>query len=68
MKIIKRGTPPTEIIWRGTCLRCETVAECFETEVKPEHDMRDGGRFAHVTCPVCNGDMLFYPKNGRERY
>lgn len=56
MKIIKRGTPPSEDIFGGTCFRCKTVIECTRAEVpKVEYDQRDDDEYGNVKCPVCAG-------------
>lgn len=71
MEIIKRGVPPPERLWRGTCSKCESVAEAFERELtKVTQDPRDGTKHSWEICPVCSagvpsmgnyGGMLFYP-------
>lgn len=59
MKIVKRGTPPEEHIWKGTCLTCSTVAEATGKEVAVHFDQREG-QWATANCPVCNKQMNFY--------
>lgn len=62
MKIVRRGTPPNEILWRGTCHACKTVATAGRSELKVEEDPREGGEFGRATCPVCGDQsMIFYP-------
>lgn len=53
MKIIKKGTPPSDKVYEGTCRSCKTVVEFKQSEGKVTHDQRDGN-FVSVRCPVCN--------------
>jgi hypothetical protein len=66
MKITKRNTPPDKIKWSGWCRACGSEAEAEQSEMTSiTHDLREGGMFAWVKCPVCQvgpyGGMLFYP-------
>ena len=71
MKIIKRGTPPSEEVWVGKCNRCFSEAEAPRSELT-NITAADYRSEAHSweTCPVCNagcgkpcwGGMLFYKK------
>lgn len=62
MEIVKRGVPPAEIPWFGRCVSCKTEVKAARTEVRVEHDQREGGEFGHATCPVCGYGMVLYPK------
>lgn len=69
MEIIKRGIPPNERTWTGTCHKCKSEAEAKEAELRVQNYQREGGQFAWAKCPVCGagdsegyGGMLFYPK------
>lgn len=62
MRIIKRGTPPTERLWQGRCVTCNSEIEAMEQELnKPEYYQRDNTHLARGTCPVCCMQMIFYP-------
>jgi hypothetical protein len=68
MKIIYRGTLPSERTWRGTCRLCGSKAEASESEMKNiRYDYREGDSYSWEQCPVCSagkegyGGMLFYP-------
>lgn len=69
MKITKRGTPKTELVWKGSCRQCGSEAEAKESELtEVTWDQREGNSFSWEKCPVCNagpyGGMLFYsPRN-----
>ncbi len=61
MNIIKRGSKPSDKIWKGICHTCDTVATAKAAELKLGHCQRDGS-FGHGTCPVCDDKyMVFYP-------
>lgn len=53
MEIIKRGRPPEEALFKGTCHNCRTIFSCTRTEGKYEHGDQREGPFLRVTCPVC---------------
>lgn len=63
MKVIKRGTPPSEKIWTGTCGNCKSEMEEVESDLR---NRRTGNQFdgpmAHETCPVCEAKFWIYPK------
>ncbi len=67
MEIIRRGTPPSEIKWRGTCSQCKSIMECKEGEVHDiyEGDQREPGRMGKAACPVCSAIVNFYPVSRR---
>lgn len=64
MKITKRGTPPSEVVWSGRCSTCGTEAEEFEAQLKIQSDFREGS-YAEEECPVCGRRMFFYPPKRR---
>ena len=53
MNILKRGTPPEERQYQGTCGKCETEIHFLQMEGQVTFDQRDGD-FITVVCPVCN--------------
>lgn len=58
MKIIKKGKPPSEQVYRGTCYYCGCVVECTQAEVKSGgEDPRDGYSYNYVKCPTCGKDL-----------
>lgn len=75
MKVISRGTPPSERIWSGTCRNCGSIIEALESELTNiEHDQREASSFSWEVCPVCNagagakgnyGGVLFYPRKSQ---
>lgn len=52
MKVIFKGTAPSETIHRGTCNRCKTIVEFARHEAKYTSDQRDGD-YLTVECPEC---------------
>lgn len=58
MKIVKRGKPPEEKIWVGTCYRCKSVIEAQEKELRITYEQREGTS-ATAICPVCKHIMSF---------
>lgn len=65
MKIIRRGTPPGEKIYRGTCPDCRTVVEFKESEAQvvdvPPDRPFDQTRLVQVDCPVCDNTITGSP-------
>jgi len=61
MRLIKKGVPPKERIWEGTCGACGSIFEASEGELKVQHVQRDGA-FATETCSICYSKMWFYPR------
>jgi hypothetical protein len=65
MKIIEKGTPKHERIWRGMCRSCGSVAEAKASELK--NIIKDRfGSFSWEKCPVCGEgekslEMCFLP-------
>jgi hypothetical protein len=64
MKVIKRGVPPSEVPWHGTCAICHSVVEADRSEVSVYGgpDPKNEGPFATAACPVCGNNMHLYPK------
>jgi hypothetical protein len=68
MKVINRGIPSSERLWRGTCCNCKSEVEAKERELKHiTYDQRDGS-FSWEVCPVCRagnitgyGGICFHP-------
>lgn len=53
IKVVHRGTPPSEIVYSTTCIGCKSVLEFNESDAPMKGEQRDG--YAHVLqCPVCN--------------
>lgn len=65
MNVVRRGTPPEEVVWHGTCSTCHSAIEAQACEVKVYGgpDPRTEGPHATAPCPVCAHTMYFYPKN-----
>lgn len=53
MRIIERGTPPSEQPVEFRCCNCKTIFECMKGEIERVSDQRDGD-FWKSTCPVCH--------------
>jgi hypothetical protein len=51
--LLKRGTPPAEQMFQGTCSVCKSEFEVPRTKIKVESDIREHNEFAHAECPVC---------------
>jgi len=66
MKIISKGKPKAERVWRGQCYDCKSVVEAMESEMHGvKEDQRDGWFADSVKCPVCGKMMHFYPVDKR---
>jgi hypothetical protein len=63
MEIIRRGKPPEESVWFGTCTNCKpnTELKALQKELKITYDQRDG-TFGEANCPVCRSRVCFYEK------
>lgn len=65
MKIIYRGTPSEERIWKGTCYWCDSILEAQQKELAIVYaqSQRDTD-FAKSDCPVCKKPdcVTFYLK------
>ena len=64
MKVIKKGTIPDKLIYRGTCHHCKSVVEATRGELGIEYDQRGEGDFGREKCPVCNTVMIFHQFKG----
>jgi hypothetical protein len=60
MKIIKRGIPPQDRVWKGTCSVCGTVAEATGQEMNDVTTDFYGDTYSRESCPVCGSNMYFY--------
>lgn len=63
MKVLSKGKPRSERVWKGKCSNCTSTVIALEKELKPTSD-RDG-EYAAAPCPECNNRMFFYPKAKR---
>ncbi len=61
MKVTKKGKLPEEEIWTGTCNNCNSELEAKKGELQVTHDQREGS-FGRANCPVCEKDVIFFPK------
>lgn len=62
MKVLKRGTPPEDNIFRGTCNHCRSEIEAERRELNDiQYDQREKGELAPAICPVCKRSMFVYP-------
>lgn len=67
MKIITRGVPPKDALWRGECDVCGSIAEALGSEMTNiKYDRMYNESLSWEKCPVCgasiengNGGMLF---------
>lgn len=59
MKIINRGVPPQENLFRFTCSNCKSLLECKQGEMKHYSDQRDG-EWWNIDCPVCQNKCYVY--------
>jgi hypothetical protein len=62
VEILKRGTPPAERTFRGTCYECKSEVRAKAGEIQVVHEDRDG-EFGRGGCPVCGTGMVFYPED-----
>jgi hypothetical protein len=54
MKILERGTPPGEQVFRVSCKTCKSKLEFTAGEAKHDTDRRGGNdEWWKVDCPVC---------------
>lgn len=52
MKILERGTKPTNKVYTVRCTHCRTKFEFARHEGKVIYDQREGD-FIMIACPVC---------------
>ena len=62
MKVLRKGNPDRGKIYHGDCYHCKSEIEAHvdQDKLAVEYDQREGGSFAHVTCPVCGQGMVVY--------
>ena len=60
MEIIKRGTPPGEKLYTGTCRSCTTEVRFKRDEAEVHSDQRDG-ETVFVACPICHANIYGSP-------
>ena len=62
MKLIKRGIPPQEEIWRGTCRSCKSEYEAVKKDIADKiifsKTIRD---HAKEICEICGENFFLYP-------
>lgn len=58
MEIIKRGTPPEDREYEGTCTDCRTEVRFKQSEASSSNDPREGPLY-FVGCPVCIKGTIF---------
>ncbi len=66
MRIVSKGEPPVERLFRGRCTSCQSVMEALALELKVEWDMREQGNFARAMCPMCKAEFILYPIKEKE--
>ncbi len=64
MRVVKRGKPKAQDIFKGECHDCHSVVEAERHELKVTDDQRDG-EFGETACPICKARLILYPKAGR---
>ena len=52
IRIIKQGIVPEEVVYRTTCLGCDTEFEFLQKDGKFTDDQRDGA-YVSIPCPTC---------------
>jgi hypothetical protein len=63
IEIIKRGTPPAEVVLTATCHQCKSELKFKTADGTSCSDPRDGSVTVTVKCPVCGGNVHGYPKS-----
>lgn len=58
VRIVKRGTPPKEKVWAGTCLRCNSLLEARAEDLTYESSYRNEDSY-QTECPVCGFAVYF---------
>ena len=68
IKVVKRGNPPQEKKWKGTCSNCRSEVECLGSDITSFEagDYRSLGPFSWEECPVCDAQMCFQPAKDKE--
>lgn len=72
MKLIKRGVPPAERIWRGKCNMCNSEYEAIQGEIvakldEGHQDMKDHLRIVQAKCEVCSRQFILYPAEDNKK-
>jgi hypothetical protein len=63
MKLVKRGIPPQEELWKGTCRSCKSEYEAIKKDIVDKIIFSKAIRdHAKETCEVCGEDFFLYPK------
>jgi hypothetical protein len=64
MKLIKKGVPPKDELWKGACSICKSQYEATKNEIKDQikfsktiHD------HAKAVCEICGSNFYLYPVN-----
>ena len=65
MKITKRGIPPGDRVWKGSCKTCGSEAEATRDEMTHINTDFEGDEYSWETCPVCDNTMYFYESEER---
>lgn len=58
VKIIRRGTPPSEFVYENTCVTCMTMIHYQTKDLSFIPGDRPGDKGAeYVPCPICNASI-----------
>ena len=61
IKVITKGVPPKDKVFKGTCHNCKSVVECKKEDGNHSYgDQRDPGEMVNIMCPVCHSNMYCY--------
>lgn len=61
IKVLYRGTKPSEVIMEGTCISCKTKIECLQGDLtQPRSNLPSESGPGYVVCPTCGSPI--YPK------
>lgn len=60
MKILKRGTPPSEVVYDVTCNNCHSEIQFERKEATFGQDQREGDSWLEIKCPVCDAKIFKY--------
>ena len=63
MKILERGTLPSNRVFRVSCNTCKSKLEFTAGEAKQDSDLRGGDTWWKVDCPVCKALVYGYKSN-----
>lgn len=53
IRIIRRGVPPSEKIYKVTCARCDSLLAYKMEDIEVTDDYREHKSFQSLNCPVC---------------